>query len=688
MEQISISIVQPNSPLLHEIIALGDKYRRFLGILSHEVFSERAERKCILVALSGNKVAGYLMFYKAERGYIRITHMCVDEAFRKSGIARSLFSALVEQSKEYRSILLSCRKDYESCAFWPQLGFVFVAVRNGRGTRKTELVDYKFALTHPSLLDEDRPDERCADIVIDANVLFDLEDGSRNGALESTGLLAEWLEPMIRLCVTEEHHNELKRNGVSAADAARRLAPYHTIETDSVEFLAVHPRVVGLLPKAVNEQEAADRRHLSRAIVSAAVAFVTRDTGLLVHADEVYRTFGLRVMRPSVLIGSLDEVRNEAEYQRDRLVGTSVHISKANSEAEILATAFTDQTCERRVADLRSKINGWLAFPDRYTVCVIAEGDDQLLACTCLEKAEDGGLRVHLVRTRPEARLLRRFRTIQQCVVVTILQHAIKVRSWYIEVDSCSGPADLLGKLINFGFHQFGNKYFKLCPKIIGTPSQILAELSSRASAGQAAREFQEPFRLLSTAESTIAFDVEKKFWPAKVIGCGIPTFTVAIEPRWAKHLIGAGASDSDLFGADTERAFNFESVYYKSARNQCVRPRGRILWYVSKDREFNWSGFLVACSQVDCVELGNVKLLFKKYERFGVYNFVDVLQSAAGDISQDVLALRFSNTEQLVSPISFARAKAVLSEHGRWNNFQSPMEITEEDFLVFYAGS
>ena len=134
MQQVSIELVSPSSPTLSGVIALGDKYKKFLGLLSPDVFSERAERKSILAALFGSTVVGYLMFYRAEKGHIRITHMCVDEPYRRSKIAKTLFSELVNRSGGYQRILLSCRRDFESCSYWPQLGFVFVSSpSNGPG---------------------------------------------------------------------------------------------------------------------------------------------------------------------------------------------------------------------------------------------------------------------------------------------------------------------------------------------------------------------------------------------------------------------------------------------------------------------------------------------------------------------------------------------------------------------------
>ena len=45
------------------------------------------------------------------------------------------------------------------------------------------------------------------------------------------------------------------------------------------------------------------------------------------------------------------------------------------------------------------------------------------------------------------------------------------------------------------------------------------------------------------------ASDVEHLLWPAKILGCGIPTYVVPIRPRWATDLFDTGMADDMLWG-------------------------------------------------------------------------------------------------------------------------------------------
>lgn len=693
MSAISVITVRPDSPELQQVIALGDKFRKYLGLFPKEAFAAQAAKGNILAAACNGNVAGYVLFYPTQKGRVRIVHLCVDDPYRRMGIARRLFTSLIELSKDYHSFVLSCRRDYAACSFWPQLGFVVVRTRPGRGDSLTELVIFTFTLPRRTLLDDTPLDTATADIVLDANVFFDLEDPSRAEASETVGLTADWLQPLIRLCVTEELRNELSATSNASQDVARRLAVFHTLESNSVKFLETLPEIVSLFPKARTERENADRRQLARAIASNAVAFVTRDQELLKYADEVYQRFGLRVMRPSTLIGQLDEIQNETEYQRDRLAGTAIRVFRVSQDAGLLARCFFNPMCDNKSADLRRQIDLWFSAPDRFVMNVISEGDQRSpieeqkpLACLCFERTAAGGLQVVLVRTRPQGELLRQFGTVQRCVLMAILQYAGRCGSWYVDVCDTAGPPELLHRLTELGFHSVSGGYFKLCPRMCGDAADIADVLAQRcADAGvlEKARCVLEALKLL---DADVAFEAEKKLWPAKITGVGIRTFVVAIQPRWAKHLIGVGVRDSDLFGADAELAFNFEAVYYRSARRNLVN-RSRILWYVSKDSAFrSVSGCVVACSHADMVEIGSAKALFRKNERFGVYHFRDVLETAGGDASNDVMAVRFSGTERL-NPVALPAIKTVLSESTRWNNFQAPMEISEEAFVKLYGG-
>jgi hypothetical protein len=138
------------------------------------------------------------------------------------------------------------------------------------------------------------------------------------------------------------------------------------------------------------------------------------------------------------------------------------------------------------------------------------------------------------------------------------------------------------------------------------------------------------------------------------------------------------------LWGAETELALNPDSVYYRASRPSMRTDLGRILWYVSADDEIHGSKRIRACSQLQDVVTGGPKELFRRFRRFGVYDWKHVL-AAAGDLERNLMALQFSDTELFHNPISWDDTRTILQRFGIRSTFQSPTEITEDVFIELY---
>lgn len=81
-----------------------------------------------------------------------------------------------------------------------------------------------------------------------------------------------------------------------------------------------------LFPTRMSRNDESDMRQLARAIAGNVPFFVTRDEDLLDRANEIYRTHGITIRRPSDLIIQLDELRRQQEYQPARLAGTVIEL--------------------------------------------------------------------------------------------------------------------------------------------------------------------------------------------------------------------------------------------------------------------------------------------------------------------------------------------------------------------------
>ncbi len=88
------------------------------------------------------------------------------------------------------------------------------------------------------------------------------------------------------------------------------------------------------------------------------------------------------------------------------------------------------------------------------------------------------------------------------------------------------------------------------------------------------------------------------------------------------------------------------------------------------------------ACSRIEEVLLGTPKALFKKLSRLGVYQWNDVLRASGGELTQPLLAFRFSMTERFTKPLDLQMLKSL----GVRSPIMSPRRITAEQFENIYT--
>lgn len=696
---VKIEAIDEASPHLPEVKALWRANSERLGFYPEGAFLDRARRKEILVALKQGRCCGYLLYYRTERRKVRLSHLCVEAGCRGEGIAGKLVELLRNQTRDYSGIGLYCRRDFPSWGVWPRLGFVALDEKRGRGRDGAELTHFWLANPGASLFGDPRPgDDDRLDVVLDANVFYDLDDPSRNEAEESQGLVADWLRPLIRLCVTEELFNEIQRQPDPSRRSERMRAAraFDCLECATDDFLPIEAEVRALVGEPRNPRDAADIRQVARAIASRATTFVTRDEPLLGHADEFYSKYGLSIVRPSQLVGRFEELRNEPAYQQERLAGTRIAKARISRPDESLASAFQDSGRGEKRRTLEQRINTYLAAPDRYRCFLVADGSrpsgqPSPLALYVIEEAGEHAAKIPLFRLSATVRSTRTESTLFRTLLAGIIEDACRAQTRAVIFEEPNiGPA-WAGSLRDSGFISMGTAWAKLGLRMAAPPDRIAqAVRSTLAGAKLSCQPFDEIADLLHGDEirsnSLAAAEAEHLLWPAKILDCGIPSYLMPIRPGWAADLFDSGLADGLLWGADADLALNPESVYYRSARNSPFRSIGRLLWYVSRDKGEPESMKIRACSRLTRVAVGPAKDLFREFRRLGVYAWGDVRKTAKGDPEGDVMALRFDDTERLAHPLKWDDFQEILHRHGTKTNIQSPVEIPEAAFSEVYG--
>ncbi len=141
--EVIIEPVAPGSRDLEQVKSVWRRNSETLGFFTDGAFEERAQKRQILAAKVENSVAGYVAFFRNRRDEIRITHLCVDQAYRGQAIARRLIESLVARAQNASRIRLWCRRDFPAWRVWPCLGFVAFRQKPGNKQSGSELTEFR-----------------------------------------------------------------------------------------------------------------------------------------------------------------------------------------------------------------------------------------------------------------------------------------------------------------------------------------------------------------------------------------------------------------------------------------------------------------------------------------------------------------------------------------------------------------
>jgi len=687
-----VEVVTEDSPHLDEVKRLWRANRKTLGPYPNGAFAERAQSGEILAAIDDGAVVAYTLYYTSERHRrARLTHLCVDSDRRGEGLGRLLLGELRTRTASHKGIGLYCRRDYEAWNLWPRLGFVPISEKVGRSKDGHELTYFWLQHPHPTLFSPQEDDERLK-VVIDSNIFLDFDDPARNGADETAGMTADWLQPLIEICVNDELYVEIFRNDDSEQrkDRLSKAHVFACLESNTDDFLAAQQSIRALLGQPRAERDESDQRHLARTVASDATVFVTRDEPVLKVADDVYDQHGLSVVRPAQLVARFEELRNERDYQRARLAGTPLQFRRASADASRLADHFQSQITGERKRDVVERLNRAFANPDDFECHLVESSDGMPLAIHVAETTNSHLVTVSTFRIANNVLNTRLAPTLARTLLAGIVQNCLRSGIHAVRVsDPCLTPVVTTALQLT-GFFQVGDSWLKLSVINAHSVEDVAAQLVRIAhAAGIDDAEIGHVRDAITDSsfrdDIDAVLDMEHMLWPGKFICCNVPNYVVAIEPRWASDLFDAGLARGSLWGAETELALNPDSVYYRATRPPMADNQGRILWYVSQDNRIQGSKSIRACSQLRGAVVGGPKELFRRFRRFGVYQWQHVL-GTAGSFEGQLMALQFRDTELFSNRVGWDEAQSILRQHNIRSTFQSPTPISEAAFLEIYC--
>lgn len=656
---------------LDDVIALGDASRSTLGFLPRAGYLEAARKDSIIVATrqDDNAVAGYCL-YSVTLHYVRVIHVCVADGHRGEGLAARLLDTVQCRHPDVLGLKLKCRRDWPANYMWPHLGFQPVTDMPGRSRAGHPLTAWWRANRIPSLFDVDDDQSLAVLVSVDTNVFCDLHSRTSSARRQFSGPLAMLAaDEQVRLALPASVASELNQtpNADERQHYLRTAATYIKLGSSRAEILQIASNVVSLLPSGAASSDPSlekDILYVAESISDDARVFATRDANLIrIVGPIVFENYGILVLDPVEVPSHLAREKSLLDYQPARLAETAFNVTRPT--AEVWAGVDIYQLLNRADGERRSsftmRLRETAASPgdlERYT---LVGPDGELVAAWAVGRTA-GRLQVPLFRVRSGQLQT----TIARQLILGWRQEAVRSGANAIVVDDAYVSRGLIGVLERDGFTSAAPARW----------SVAVIDLCSTWDCVRAAAEgiAQDSQQLPEAAPSIAqASELERVWWPAKILDSNIPCYFIPIKSSFADELLGHHVT---LLERRSELGLSREHVYYRSSRSQPRAP-GRLLWYSSKrDME------VVACSRLVDSTTSSAESLYRSFRSLGVWNLEQIREcSTDGRVG----AIRFADTEVFENPISLRRLRE-LSVGSASLPSQGPVKITGALFAAIYA--
>ena len=239
-----------------------------------------------------------------------------------------------------------------------------------------------------------------------------------------------------------------------------------------------------------------------------------------------------------------------------------------------------------------------------------------------------------------------------------LVYKAIRNNLEMVEIDSSTLPTSLLHGLSEMGFTKYDGRFVRFCF------TRYLGREEALARVAGLSRQLVNDYRTMSHLE------LERSCSPL-VSDADQNHFLIPIRPGYALNLFDRQQSSRDLFGGDPDVLMNWSNAYYRRATlRHMLRPPGRILWYVSREKK------IVAVSHLDDVAIDTPKELFRRFAKYGTLEWQSLYEMCERDVSKKLMALQFSHTFSFRRDVPLDEVRRVFDEDGVGQSFQSPRKI------------
>ena len=678
--------IDQTSPYLKDVIDLGNKNSKTLGFLPEGGYYDHAKKRWIIVALKGEVVIGYLLFRLGKKNLkVSITHLCVREGYRGQNVAFQLIDQLKEKYQNiFTGISLSCRSDYTFASkLWERYGFIKKNETRSRSIEEKYLIKWWYDFNNLDLFQLSEKYSDKLKVLLDANIIIKLRDPELREYKEVESLIADWLVDEVDYFFAPEMFNEIFRD--CDKDRARRtrifLQNFNEAKFNKSECSEIEKELNKHLT-GTKINDISDRKQLAECITAGIEYFITGDKEIHGVKEIIENHYNVIILTPTEFLLEIDQLQNASEYSPLRLAG-SIHTTKKvdKTELNILADRFLNKARSEAKSDFQKKIEDLINNSKKPEIKIVLN-----------PKAETIAIWGNLIKNKQL--IVPLLRIIDSNISITLLaqllseiiEYSIQNNTQKIIIEEQRISEKWISLLQTKGFERINEHWEKI----------VLNDFTSSQSLPTRYPFIEEHLEqdvikiILSPSNSdlkqSLLFDIEKKFFPLKISDLELPCYIIPIKPYWASQLFDKLSACQMLFGAQPEKIWNHENVYYRNIKPVTEKPPARILWYASSQNNYHRQKSIIATSYLDDMTIGKVKDQFRKYRKFGIYEWKDIFKLAKNDINNEVKALLFSNTEVFKQAVSFDKVTKILLANGyKKNTFTSPLKVNNAVFGSVY---
>ena len=628
-----------------------------VGFLPLEALRYYLENEWVLGALTAEGyLAGYLL-YAENRDRFRITQLCVAEDFRGQGLARELLDALKVSATTQKVITLRCRNDFPAHSMWPTLGFVPIDEKPGRSEEGHLLTLWRLTLVRDDQLALFRANasESVLDVAIDAQVFFDFDEPDSDVNQPSKVLISDLFTDSLIVWYTDELLSEINRNPSTEErnEARSRVGAFWEVEHDPTSVELLTDSLKQILPSNTASQRS-DINHLAKVASSDIDVFVTRDQRMLNKANQIAGLVNVNVLSPTELIIRLNELSEDQAYEPNRVAGFSLQWRRLSSQE--FSTFPFDRFLEpgERLGRFKERVNSYLIDSSSHEFEILWSGDEPV-ALRCLTNNTGGMLTITLGRVAISRDRTMYGRFLVSDTICRAIQQGIEI----VDFDANALPASLIQGLSGMDFTKNGEQFLRFCFTRHMDRDQVVSSINAMRPDAIANYRDMDALELERSCSPLISDSAQNYF-------------LIPIRPGYALNLFDRQQSSYDLFGGDPELLMRWSNVYYRRVTHQLtLTPPARILWYVSGSQQQ-----IAGSSHLDEVVIDNPRELYRRFKRYGTLEWQDLHDMCRGEISRDLMALRFSHTFPLNRPVPLSEVRRIFEEDGLAWSLQGPRRL------------